>query len=234
MARMIKDSYSTGQGSMPWIDPTLLTNVRNSKGMSGAANSSKINSLFQKFANNPGIQGVSKFGQGLVKAAPYIGGGLMAAQGASDLYNMSETKDDVESLRGDIGLLSKNTPLLGNFLDVETENVLNELNRQGNLRKNSGGGAALQGALNELPGAALTALALTLLTGGAGLPLAAAFGAGQLGLGAIGGAKSNVENEENRLRDLYSKLQEAQKMSRQSLSPATQNYNLRPGYLNYM
>jgi hypothetical protein len=192
-----------------------------------AANATGLKGLYSKFASNPTLQKAGKFGSGALKAAPYLGLGLMGAQGIGELLEGGSLGRSNEELAGQINLMGQGTPMLSEFMDPNAMKDFENLQRRGDLQKESKLVSGIKGAGSEIPGAALTALLFTLLTGGAGLPLGLAFGAGQLGVGATRGLKNREVEEQSRLQNLYSQLSDSLRMSKASRMPATQNYNMR-------
>jgi hypothetical protein len=204
--------------SSPWVGSEMLNQTSNAGGLKG---------LYSKFASNPTVQKAGKFGSGAIKAAPYLGLGLMGAQGIGELLEGGSLGRSNEELAGQINLMGQGTPMLNEFMDPNAMKDFENLQRRGNLQEESKLVSGIKGAGSEIPGAALTALLFTLLTGGAGLPLGLAFGAGQLGVGATRGLKNREVEEQSRLQNLYSQLADSQRMSKASRMPATQNYNMR-------
>lgn len=183
--------------------------------------------MYTKFKTNPTVAKAGAFGKGALKAAPYVGLGLMGAQGIGDVLETGGISRSNEDLMGDISLMRQGTPMLNEFMDPKALMDLEKLQRRGNLETESKLTSALKGAGSEIPGAALSTLLFGLLTGGAGIPLGLAFGAGQLGLGATKGLKQAEQTEQSKLQELYAQLSQAQNMSRASRKPATQNYMMR-------
>jgi hypothetical protein len=204
--------------SSPWPSSEMLNQTSNAGGLKG---------LYSKFASNPTVQKAGKFGSGALKAAPYLGLGLMGAQGIGELLEGGSLGRSNEELAGQINLMGQGTPMLSEFMDPNAMKDFENLQRRGDLQEESKLVSGIKGAGSEIPGAALTALLFTLLTGGAGLPLGLAFGAGQLGVGATRGLKNREVEEQSRLQNLYSQLADSQRMSKASRMPATQNYNMR-------
>jgi hypothetical protein len=193
----------------------------------GTANPSGLKGLYSKFASNPMVQKAGKFGSGALKAAPYAAFGLMGAEGLGNLFEGGGLGRSNEELAGQINLMGQGTPMLNEFMDPNAMKDFENLQRRGNLQEESKLVSGIKGAGSELPGAALTTLLFGLLTGGAGIPLGLAFGAGQLGVGATRGLKNRESEEQSRLSNLYSQLADAQRMSKGARMPATQNYNMR-------